>query len=173
MDAEDFILGTVKSGRLGEWIDDVRAGKRPKDSLPAVIFAGVFTKRGDDNLRQHSGLCVADFDHLNGELLGVRKKLEGSKHAYAIFVSAGGSGLKVVFRVRADAEQHVDSFRAVEKHVRELTGKQIDPSGRNPERLCFISADPETYFNPGAHELEPLPAPEKPKLLAPVANLNL
>ena len=103
---------------------------------------------------------------------GVRKKLENSKHAYSVFVSAGGNGLKAVFRVPADAAQHADSFRAVEKHVRELTGKQIDKSGRNPERLCFISYDPETYFNPGAHELEPLPELEKPKL-AVVANVNL
>ena len=99
-------------------------------------------------------------------MLGVRKKLENSKHAYSIFVSAGGNGLKAVFRVPADAAQHADSFRAVEKHVRELTGKQIDKSGRNPERLCFISYGPETYFNPGAQELEPLPEPGKPKFSA-------
>jgi hypothetical protein len=170
--AEDFILNTIKAGRLKEWVEDVRSGKRIKKTLPAVMPAGTFSARGDENLTQHSGLCIADLDGLGEELLSVRKKLESSNHAYAVFVSAGGNGLKAVFRVPADAAQHAAGFRAVEKHVRELTGKQIDKSGRNPERLCFISYDPETYFNPGAHELLPLPEPEKPKL-AVVANLNL
>ena len=68
-----------------------------------------------------------------------------------------------MFRVPADASKHAGSYRAVEKHVRELTGVQIDQSGKDIGRLCFMSYDPELYHNPHATELEPLPEPEKPK----------
>ena len=45
----------------------------------------------------------------------------------------------------------------------QLTGVQIDESGKDVARLCFLSFDPERYHNPNATELEPLPEPEKPK----------
>ena len=54
---------------------------------------------------------------------------------FALFLSPTGNGLKAVFRVPADASKHAGSFRAVEKHVRELTGIQIDESGKD-YRAC-------------------------------------
>src|SRR5262249_53928651 len=111
----------------------------------------------------HSGLLCADLDSLNGDLYTVREKLWQSPHAYAVFISPSGDGLKAVFRVPADATMHAGSFRAVEKHVRELTGKQIDQSGKDIARLCFLSYDPTVYYNASAREIEPLPEPEKPK----------
>lgn len=66
IDAEDFILNTIKAGRLRGLIDDVRSGKRIKKTLPAVMLAGTFSARGDANMTQHSGLCIADLDHLGG-----------------------------------------------------------------------------------------------------------
>jgi hypothetical protein len=65
--------------------------------------------------------------------------------------------LKVVFRVSADASKHAGSFRAVQKHVLELTGVQIDESGKDVSRLCFMSYDPQIYVNENARELAPLP----------------
>jgi VirE-like protein len=93
IDAEDFILNTIKAGRLKEWVEDVRSGKRIKKTLPAVMFGGKFSARGDANLTQHSGLFGGDLDNLGDELPSVRKKLESSKYAYAVFASAGGNGL--------------------------------------------------------------------------------
>ena len=49
------------------------------------------------------------------------------------------------------------------QHVKELTGIQIDESGKDVARLCFMSYDPELYHNPNATELVPLPQPEKLK----------
>jgi BT4734-like, N-terminal domain len=159
-------IHTIKNGKERKAIEDVRSGKRSKLTLPAVLWSGLFSARANDKLVKHSGLCVADLDTLNGDLTTVRRQLEGSKFAYAIYVSPGGNGLKAVFRIPADASRHGDSFRAIEKHVLELTGKQIDKSGKDPARLCFVSHDPDAYYNPDALELEPLPTPEKPKAVA-------
>jgi hypothetical protein len=138
-----------------------------KKALPAVTWSGTFAQRATENLRQHSGLLVADLDSLGEKLADVRKKLLESRHLWALFVSPRGDGLKAVFRVRVDAQKHLASWRAVEKHVLELTGIQIDESGKDMARLCFLSYDPELYVNENATELEPLPEPEQPKRTPP------
>jgi hypothetical protein len=165
-DAAEYVIYTIKDGKERKAIEDVRGSKRSKLTLPAVLWSGLFSARANDKLVKHSGLCVADLDTLNGDLIAVRRQLEGSKSAYTVFVSPGGNGLKAVFRIPADATRHADSFRAIEKHVLELTGKQIDKSGKDLARLCFVSYDPGVYYNPDALELEPLPAREKPKAVA-------
>jgi hypothetical protein len=135
-----------------------------KKQLPGVTWSGTFSQRASDKLVQHSGLLVADLDSLGEKLADIRKKLLNSPHLWALFVSPSGDGLKAVHRVSADAQKHPASWRAVQKHVLELAGVQIDQSGKDPARLCFLSYDPELYHNPNAVEIEPLPEPESPKL---------
>jgi hypothetical protein len=140
-----------------------QAASELKKQLPAVLWTGTFTKRDNASLVNHSGLLCADLDSLNGDLYTVREKLWQSPHAYAVFISPSGDGLKAVFRVPDNATMHAGSFRAVEQHVRELTGIQIDQSCKDSARLCFLSYDPTVYHNANAREIEPLPEPEKPK----------
>ncbi len=134
-----------------------------KKQLPAVLWSGRFTKRANDALLQHSGLLCADLDSLNGSLADVRVKLSESPHLWALFTSPSGDGLKAVFRVHPDAGKHLGSYRAIEQHVRELTGVQVDQACTDVARLCFLSYDPELIYKEGAKEIEPLPEPEKPR----------
>lgn len=136
-----------------------------KKQLPAVTWSGQFSRRENGSLVKHTGLLCADLDSLGPQLLEVRKKLEGSPHVVAVFVSPSDDGLKAVFRVAADVSQHAASFRAVEKHVRDLTGIQIDQACRDPARLCFLSYDPEISVSESAREIEPLPEPEKTRVI--------
>jgi putative DNA primase/helicase len=147
--------GDLKAARL--------AVEQLKKALPAVTWSGRFSYRASEHLVQHSGLFCADLDELGPELPRVREQLQKSPHLFALFLSPTGYGLKAVFRVPADGAKHAGSFRAVAQHVRELTGFQIDESGKDVSRLCFMTYDPELYHNPNATELEPLPEPEKPK----------
>src|SRR5260370_13438583 len=134
-----------------------------KKQLPGVMWSGTFSQRANDKLMKHSGLLCADLDSLGAQLVEVRKKLETSPHAAAVFLSPSGDGLKVSFRVAADASRHAGSFRAVERHVRDLTGIQVDQACKDPARLCFMSHDPQLYINPSATQIDPLPEPVKPK----------
>src|SRR5439155_7046656 len=103
-----------------------------------------FARRKQDALSQHSGLLCGDLDQLGHEnLADVRAKLRNSVHLWADFVSPTGDGLKAVFRANADPAKHKASFLAVEKHVRGLTGLQIDEACSDVSRLCFLSHDPD------------------------------
>lgn len=151
------VLADIKSGRWLAQIDEIRrmytkGGKSTvkalKCNLPGILWSGQFSQRNVDGLTQYSGLLVADLDELGDQLPRVRDQLMLSPHVYAVFRSPTWSGLKAVFRVPADAQLHVKSFEAVREHVRALCGSEIDPSGKDVTRLCFVSYDPETFVNP-------------------------
>ena len=107
--------------------------------------------------------CAPTWTTLATSCREIRKKLEASPHVFAFFLSPTGNGLKVVFRVPPMHQNTREVFAQWQKHVRDLTGIQIDENGKDLSRLCFMSYDPELYHNPDATELEPLPEPEKPK----------
>ena len=165
----DKVIAGIRDGRWRECIAEIRretdkeTASKLKTCLPGITPSGIFSARKNGALVQHSGLLCADLDNLNGELLSAREKLLGSPYLYSLFTSPSGGGLKAFFRVPADGAKHRRSFRAVEKHVKELTGVQVNESCKDPARLCFVSYDPRTYYNPDAIELQPLPEPEKAK----------
>lgn len=161
-----FAEALVQSG--GDRKAAKEAVSADKKKLRGVMWSGRFSSRerpANEKLIAHSGLLCGDLDDLGERVAEVRTKLQKSPHLYAAFLSPTGDGLKVVFRVPTDASKHLASFRAVEKHVRELTNIQIDQACKDVARLCFVSYDPDCYFNPDACEIEPLPEPEKPKAL--------
>lgn len=158
-----WIVDGIRSGRYKPEIEPIRfavangdeaQAKSLKLALPAILWSGQFKSRKAADLIQHSGLIVADFDDLGDNLQSVRSKLMGSPHLLLHFISPSGNGLKAVFRVTPNAAQHGESFNAIARHVYELTGVKIDPSGKDVSRLCFVSHDPELYLNPT--EPEPL-----------------
>jgi P4 family phage/plasmid primase-like protien len=140
--------------------NDRRVAKKAIDAdkkrLPAVMWSATFRRRKRDAIMEHSGLLCADLDELGDQLPEVRAKLRKSPHLWADFVSPSGDGLKCVFRVPADADKHKASFHAIEKHVYDLTGIQIDQACSDVARLCFLSYDPDAYLNEDATELPPL-----------------
>jgi len=176
------IINAIKSGRWEEPVKQIRRvytkallriGDRKaaklavdlfKKNLAAILWSGRFSRRANDALIEHSGLLCADIDDLGSSaiLAGVRAKLLTSPYLLVLFLSPTGRGLKAIFRVPADAGKHAGSFCAIEQHVRELTGVQIDQACKDVARLCFISCDPDVYYNPSAREIESLPEPERP-----------
>ena len=66
---------------------------RIKRKLPAVIWAGEFSKREANGLKEYSGLLVIDLDHLGTMLTKAKEKLSSDPHVFACFVSPSGNGL--------------------------------------------------------------------------------
>lgn len=80
-------------------------------------------------------------------MAGVIKK---DAHCYIIFISPSGTGIKVVFKVAGTAAQHKDYFLSIEQYFLRKYKIAIDPSGKDVNRLCFLSADPYCVFNEAA-----------------------
>jgi len=143
-----------------------KAVEHLKKNLPGVTWSGTFSRRSKEYLLKYSGLIPADIDAdalaLAGKNLNeARAKLRTSAYLCMDFLSPTGSGIKAIFRGSADPSKHLGNFLAVKKHVLDLTGVQIDESGNDLGRLCFVSDDPEAYLNPNAQEIRPLLAPKR------------
>jgi Protein of unknown function (DUF3987)/VirE N-terminal domain len=152
-----------------------------KNALPAVTWSARFRTRDKDvpleeKIAAATGRFCGDLDGLHGDLPVVRERILTSPHLVILFVSPSGDGLKTVFRVPADASQHLGSYLAVKRHIADLCGEEIarklDSKSRDITRLCFLSYDPNLYYNPKAVEITPLPEPEKTKH-QPADNLDL
>lgn len=129
-------------------------------SLPAIMFAGTFSRRNCAGLIQHSGLMVLDFDDCGTEL---KETLAADPHAVLCFVSPRGTGLKLVIRIEpaADAGEHGESFDVAKVYFRDKYGIEADPSGRDVCRLCFFSHDPTAIFQDAG---EVLHRPHRPHM---------
>ena len=179
------LIAAIRHGRWKREITKIRAafnnGEKDralidllKRSLPAAMLSGTFSHRANDALVRHSGLICADLDSLGERLPDIRQRLETSPHVWAIFLSPSGDGLKALFRTTDDPARHRDSFRAIERHVHNLTGVRIDQSGKDPARLCFVSFDPDVRTFKNAIPIVPLPAKAKPRSVkGNVADLGL
>lgn len=134
-----------------------------KKKLPAVMWSGTFKGRGDDQLDESSGLLCADLDHLDDQTrTAVLQKAKTDPHVGVGFTSPTGTGVKLVFAVAGNAEQHHASFAAVKAHVEEHYGLPVDESCKNLERLCFVSSDSAAFWNNQPEPLAPLVESELP-----------
>lgn len=140
--------GTIDEGeviKLQKLYDD------EKRSLPAVTWSGTFSKRNAKSLIDYSGRICIDIDKLTPQgLQDLRKQLCKDKFTWLLFVSPSGNGLKVVVLVPGSSEQHKDYFLALEQYYKENYGIEIDPSGKDVSRLCFLSSDKDIFHNKAA-----------------------
>jgi hypothetical protein len=78
----------------------------------------------------------------------IRQKAIDEPLTFALFTSPGGNGLKILIRVNSDKEHHLKAFEQVKFHYEKLLGLEIDRTGKDITRLCFLSYDPEAWINP-------------------------
>ncbi len=114
-----------------------------------VTFSGTFKTRNDKELIKHSGLMAIDFDHLT-DLDNVREQLLMDEYfeTELLFVSPSGDGLKWIIPVELEKVSHQEYFRAVANYVRQTYKLEIDQSGKDISRACFLPNDPTAYINP-------------------------
>ncbi|MFA5107874.1 MAG: phage/plasmid primase, P4 family [Patescibacteria group bacterium] len=176
----DTILEDIRAPKWKASVEEVRAilaskGKdaadeRKVDLLPAVTFTGTFDRRHKIELfKEHSGFGVLDFDDLN-DLNKDKARLASDPFVYAVFISPGGKGLKVIVKIQPDASKHKLFFAAATAYFKREHNLDTCPTGSDISRLCFVSYDPELAHNPDAVVFatppaeEPAPAPaSKPR----------
>jgi hypothetical protein len=161
------IVARIRSLELAEATAAVRlaysaggkvAAGAPKRALPAAIFSGVFGRRSGEAMQQASGLMVADLDEVDAKSMAeLRSRLASDPAALVVFTSPTGSGLKVVVRTGVDdtsAASHARAFAAVRRWLRKSHGIELDESGKDRARLCFLAHDPAVIHNPQAIALD-------------------
>jgi hypothetical protein len=56
--------------------------------------------------------------------------------------------LKWIVQKKGDEICHCDYFLAVAKYIRDNYGLEIDQSGKDVSRACFLPYDPDVFINP-------------------------
>jgi hypothetical protein len=146
------ILERIKSGASKDIVRRIRDEKRKterneiKKELPAICFSGSFNKRADASMVEHSGLICLDFDGYTKqkELLQDKENFTKSKYVFSVFISPSGNGLKVLVKIPADPENHINYFNSLEKHFNSI---YFDKTSKNLSRVCYESYDPLLYVN--------------------------
>jgi hypothetical protein len=120
------ILERIKEGATKDIVKKIRAEKRKpernelKKQLPAICFSGTFNKRADNSIIDHSGLICLDFDGYakQKELLQDKENFTKSKYVFSVFISPSGNGLKVLVKIPADPENHINyNFQITQNHI--------------------------------------------------------
>jgi len=115
-----------------------------------ATFSGTFTKRGAENLINHSGYMVLDLDGLE-DIESVKLQLlkDPCFETQLLFVSPNGNGLKWVIEIDINGKySHGQWFDAVRNYIKSTHGIEVDRSGRDVGRVCFISYDPTVFIHP-------------------------
>ena len=151
------ILKRIKDGSTKELVKQIRAEKRKaernelKKNLPAICFSGIFNKRNDTSIQEHTGIICLDFDgyEKNKDLLQDKENLTKNNFVYSVFISPSGLGLKVLVKIPKDAENHINYFNALSKH---FDNPHFDETCKNVSRVCYESYDPLIYINENSSE---------------------
>jgi hypothetical protein len=159
------ILDRIKEGATKELVKKIRQEKRKpernelKKMLPAICFSGVFTKRADTSITEHSGLICLDFDgyQKQKELLQDKENLSKNKYVFSVFISPSGNGLKVLVKIPADAENHQNYFNSLEKY---FNSPYFDKTSKNLSRVCYESYDPLIHVNENSSIWDTIEEPE-------------
>ena len=114
-----------------------------------ACFSGIFYKRSEAGLIVHSSLLTLDFDHVN-DLQGLKHKLIYNYYFDTIltFTSPSGDGLKWIIKIDLTKNSHLSWFIAIADYCRYNYYLEVDKSGKDVSRCCFLPYDPDAYINP-------------------------
>lgn len=109
-----------------------------------------------------TGILQADLDLHGGsvaERQELRTKLCTCPHVLFCASSPSGDGLKAGLLVdgAGDPQQHANAFRAGDELLQGLIGMRNDAAVKDPQRLLFVTDDPDVFVNANAVPLVPPP----------------
>lgn len=152
LDAYNYIVGEYAKQRT----EKLRSIENPKQArqfkastFDYCTFSGMFQTRNDKALINHSGLLCVDFDHLQSVDLFRNQLLQDEYFdTQMLFVSPSGDGLKWIISIDTKQSTHSNYFAAVANYILQTYGVEVDKSGRDISRACFLPYDPQAFINP-------------------------
>ncbi len=138
--------------------DTVQARKYKAANFDYCTFSGVFTARNDKSLVTHSELMCIDFDHVQN-IDTLRQALLADEYfdTQLLFISPSGDGLKWIIEIDTRKSPHGEYFASVANYILQTYSVEVDKSGKDISRACFIPFDPNAFINPlllNKHEQE-------------------
>lgn len=129
--------------------DAAKARKYKASKFDYCTFSGVFNSRSDKSLVKHSKLLCIDFDHVQ-DLDKLRQALLADEYfdTQLLFVSPSGDGLKWIIEIDTQEAPHGEYFSAVANYILETYSVEVDKSGKDISRACFLPYDPDAFINP-------------------------
>ncbi|KAB5484500.1 BT4734/BF3469 family protein [Flagellimonas hadalis] len=120
-----------------------------KIKLPLVTFCGTFVNgRKLEHLVQYNNLMILDVDHIEAkDIFKFKREIESDKYTFAVWLSPSGEGLKALVRIDSSPEEHRASFQAIKNYYKLNYNIELDNSGSDVTRLCFVSWDENLYHN--------------------------
>lgn len=172
------VLLDIQSGKYKPLIEQARKIRSQnedsyrafKEKLPAVTFAGTFSRREKNGILSPTGFIIPDLDHLEN-LESVLSLLHQDENIWFVFRSPSGEGLKCGIRAEGiqNDEDHKRLFRAVSRYFSETYRLEIDRACSDISRLTFLSYDPnifvrdnQPYFDVDAWAQKPVERHYKP-----------
>ena len=132
-----------------------------KRKLPYVT-CGIFNPpvRRTENFASID-VFILDVDHLSEKGFTVdqiKEKLVPDQRIELMFVSPGGDGLKILFRLSKKIYDHAKYSMFYKIFARAFSSQYglsqvIDKVTSDVTRACFISVDPQAYFNPNPEKV--------------------
>jgi len=143
-------LYNIKNGVYEDFVYPVRNAKTDKEKkeaklkAPCITTSGTFSRRGNDNLINHSGLIAIDFDHVS-DIGDAFNLLINDQYTFSLFHSISGDGLCCI--VKIDGKRHLDAFLGLEKYYFTHYGLEADRACKDVSRPRYVSFDPDLYIN--------------------------
>jgi hypothetical protein len=127
-----------------------------KKTFPYVTFSGTFRKRSNEGIIYHSGYICIDLDKIGDtdKLTGIKGQILQFFNPGLMFISPSGDGLKIVFKIDISQGTHAEYFAALSQYFRNEIKIDIDPSGKDVSRACFVCCDPSVYYSDSPHNLD-------------------
>jgi hypothetical protein len=150
------IYNTIKSNEFLNITNSLRVIKDKKSAtiyknkfFDFVTFSGVFSERLNTYLIKHSGLITIDIDNISN-VEETKNLLLNDEYfeTELLFISPSGNGLKWIVTIDLIKADHVSYFQGIKNYLFLTYDINIDPSGKDIARACFVPHDVNCYINP-------------------------
>lgn len=163
-------LNSIRTGNYEKQIGNIRrllinnnipSYKAKKKQLPAYIFSGIaFGNRYKFDISGYTSLIVVDIDKSENIEL-VKSQLKSDCYVISVWLSPSGNGLKALFYVEYNSPIKEEDiwvlheycvFPQIENYLLTKYSIQVDRTGADITRLCFVSSDSDIHLK---REFEP------------------
>ena len=145
---DDYKKTVLKIQKLIENGNQEKANQLKK-RLVAFTVSGLFEGgRKMSFLKSYNPFVILDIDKLDPQILpDLILKIKEIEFTRVVFISPSGRGLKIIVEVDTEVKLHGLAYRQVCDYYEKALAVEIDKSGKDITRLCFMSYDPEVHFN--------------------------